>query len=304
MKSLSEKPSRKPLEVSIVKKGVDNAMRNWTCEEEKLLVDWYDTHTDYLNLEKLSAITGRTTQFLCRKARGLGLTRFGRKPSWFITDLTNRIQAYNSTDAGIENRDRALQIAQKKNKECHPRGMLGKMHTDDTRVALSEKYKIAWANPYSKFNSDEFRELRSKKMSEYMRSEGRYNPTIYNRAKGGKREDLGNTYFRSTWEANYARFLNFLKERGEISFWEYEPDTYVFEQIKKGIRSYTPDFKIWDTAKAKPYYVEVKGWMDSASKTKLNRMKKYYPEEEVRIVQKDEYNEIKNKLSRLIENWE
>ena len=42
--------------------------------------------------------------------------------------------------------------------------------------------------------------------------------------------------------------------------------------------------------------------MDSKSKTKLRRMKKYYPEVKLLVVQKDEYNSIK-KWSKLIDGW-
>ena len=33
--------------------------------------------------------------------------------------------------------------------------------------------------------------------------------SYYTRGKGGKRKDLDNVYFRNSWEANYARFLNY-----------------------------------------------------------------------------------------------
>lgn len=123
-------------------------------------------------------------------------------------------------------------------------------------------------------------------------------------AKQGKRKDLGNIYFRSGWEANFARYLNFLKANGDIYHWAFEPDTFWFNNIKRGTRSYLPDFKVWETKDSKPYYVEVKGYMSPTCKTKLKRMKKYYPDVEVRLVQKKEYNEIKLKMSGLIPNWE
>ena len=111
-------------------------------------------------------------------------------------------------------------------------------------------------------------------------------------------------YFRSSWEANYARYLNFLMDRGQIQRWEYEPHVFWFEEIKRGVRSYLPDFKVWETINDEPYYVEVKGFMDAKSKTKLKRMAKYYPEVKLVLVDKDKYNEIKYKLSSLIKNWE
>ena len=56
----------------------------------------------------------------------------------------------------------------------------------------------------------------------------------------------GSVYFRSKWEANYALYLDFLVERGEIASWEYEVDVFMFEEIKLGTRSYRPDFKIFN----------------------------------------------------------
>lgn len=121
------------------------------------------------------------------------------------------------------------------------------------------------------------------------------------RSKSGKREDLG-MFFRSAWEANYARYLNFLKERKEILDWEYEVDEFEFHGIKRGCRFYKTDFKILNLNKSIEYH-EVKGWMDQKSKTKLNRMAKYYPNVKIVLIEKEEYNAIK-KWSRLIPNWE
>lgn len=90
-------------------------------------------------------------------------------------------------------------------------------------------------------------------------------------------------YFRSNWEVRYAKYLEFLKQIGQITEWEHEPETFWFENIKRGTRSYLPDFKV-----VKPdgshYWVEVKGYMDAKSNTKIKRFRKYYPEEELRVV--------------------
>ena len=279
-------------------------MRYWTSFEEKRLIEWYETHPDYLNLGELAQETGRTIQFLCRKAGELGLTKLGRKPQWFIAEITERIKSYGETDEGIAARNYALEKMQSQNSQNHPRGMLGKTHTAETKKAMSKRVIECWADPYSKFNSDEFRDRKSDIMSKQMIERLRNNQANNSRSRGGRREDVNNMFFRSSWEANYARYLNFLKAKGLIWKWEYEPDTYYFEQIKRGTRSYTPDFKIWDTETSPPYYVEVKGWMDDKSKVKLNRMAKYYPEVEIRLVRSTEYNEIKSKLSMLIPFWE
>src|SRR5262245_38786075 len=83
----------------------------------------------------------------------------------------------------------------------------------------------------------------------------------------GTRADLG-IYVRSGWEANTARYYNWLIARGQLYRWQYEPDTFEFPTIRRGSRFYTPDFKLWDTAASVPYYVEVKGHMDQKSRTK------------------------------------
>tara|TARA_R110000803_G_scaffold95369_3_gene163280 strand:+ start:408 stop:950 length:543 start_codon:yes stop_codon:yes gene_type:complete len=114
----------------------------------------------------------------------------------------------------------------------------------------------------------------------------------------------GGLYLRSRWEANYARYLMWLMSRGDIQRWEYEPDTFWFEKIKRGVRSYLPDFKIWETLNDEPYYVEVKGRMDPKSATKLKRMALYHPAIRLSVVSRPEYIEIRNKLSTLIPNWE
>ncbi len=127
-------------------------------------------------------------------------------------------------------------------------------------------------------------------------------PTQRTDFKQGRRKDLGKYYFRSAWEANYARYLNFLVRTKFIDKWEYEPDTFWFEAIRRGTRSYLPDFKVYKDGGF--YYVEVKGWMDAKSKTKLKRMKKYHPNVEVRVVREKEYRDIEKRYGNSIVGWE
>jgi hypothetical protein len=51
-------------------------------------------------------------------------------------------------------------------------------------------------------------------------------------------------FFRSRWEANYARYLEFQKQHGLILGWQHEPETFWFEGVKRGTCSYLPDFKV------------------------------------------------------------
>ena len=110
-------------------------------------------------------------------------------------------------------------------------------------------------------------------------------------------------YYRSKWEANFARYLQFLKNKGQIKSWQHEPETFWFEKIKRGCRSYLPDFKVVENS-GKVVYYEIKGWMDAKSKTKLKRMAKYYPDINLVLIQKKQYQELNFKLSRLISGWE
>lgn len=110
-------------------------------------------------------------------------------------------------------------------------------------------------------------------------------------------------YYRSRWEANYARWLQWRKERGEIANWEHEPETFWFEGIKRGCVSYLPDFRVTELDGSLTYY-EVKGWMDSRSKTKLRRMKKYHPQVKLIVVGVKEYKAFAKSAKLFIVGWE
>jgi hypothetical protein len=126
----------------------------------------------------------------------------------------------------------------------------------------------------------------------------------YGHIKQGIREDIGPEYFRSAWEANYARYLNFLLANKIIYAWEFESQTFWFQEIKRGVRSYLPDFKVWEKKDSCPYFVEVKGWMDKKSATKLKRMGIYHPTIKIILVDKIEYRKICDSFSKIIKNWE
>jgi len=88
----------------------------------------------------------------------------------------------------------------------------------------------------------------------------------------GKRDDIvidgKPQFYRSSWEANYCRYL---RSKGET--WEYEPKGFFYDEVKHCTVSYCPDLKVGNT------WVEVKGMMDGVSQTAIRRFKKYYPEE-------------------------
>ena len=117
------------------------------------------------------------------------------------------------------------------------------------------------------------------------------------------RPEFPGVRFRSRWEANYARYLNWRVKHGEIARWEYEVETFWFLQIKRGVRSYTPDFKIYPLD-GEPYFIELKGYMDAKSLTKLKRMRIYHPEVRVELVASGDYKALAKSIKHLIPGWE
>jgi hypothetical protein len=99
-------------------------------------------------------------------------------------------------------------------------------------------------------------------------------------AKIGDKEPI---YFRSSWEFYYALFLEKLRREGKIIDFRHEPKCFWFENIKRGVRSYLPDFCVTHLDGSEEW-CEVKGYYDSKSKTKMKRMAKYYPEVKIRLI--------------------
>lgn len=167
----------------------------------------------------------------------------------------------------------------------HPRGMAGKKHSDQTLDRMSAAQFRRWhsMSPSARaaFASTSKRSWRAGW-----------------RTVGGKR-----IYFRSRWEANYARYLEWLRERKQIKSWDHEPKTFWFEEIRRGTRSYLPDFLVVELNDAEAFH-EVKGWMDSASKTKIKRMAKYYPSVRLIVIDTKAYKSIAAKMANAIPGWE
>lgn len=125
-------------------------------------------------------------------------------------------------------------------------------------------------------------------------------------AKGNIRTDLGQ-YFRSKWEANYARMLNF-----EQISWEYEKYQFPFYDEQGKISFvYTPDFLINNSE-----FIEIKGHADSEvdwsctckrcdrDRLKLAMFLQYYPEKQIKIFGRKEYKELAEKYADKVNYWE
>jgi hypothetical protein len=108
----------------------------------------------------------------------------------------------------------------------------------------------------------------------------------YTAHQGWKEIDGKQIFFRSNWEWKFAQYLQWLKVTKYIQDWEHEPHTFWFNEIKRGVRSYMPDFKVVEQ-NGSHYWVEVKGYMDAKSRTKIKRFRKYYPNEQLLVADAD-----------------
>ena len=222
----------------------DASRKPFTDADRDAIRTFYTTTPDRdWDLSKLATTMGRSRQVICREAKSLGLTRKGRRSE-------SHQQALNKSLEG------------KWSRAPHPKGMAGKSHTLETREVVGAASRLNWAT-WKTFGTGpmaaEHLEAQSKRQSLAMSK--RDGSTTYTRSKGGRREDLGETYFRSSWEANYARYLNLLIKLGAITAWEYEPLTFWFDGVRRGTNSYRPDFRIHHKNDDRPEYIEIKGWV-------------------------------------------
>lgn len=295
-------------------------MHKWTDEEINAL----KLHYPQKGKRWCAEYFGMTEGQIRSKAHGLGLKQ--DRGSGFFKDWQARAAASKvgkkrpehskrmaklmadgglHSIAGIETPEEISRRAKKWIKENgHPRGMLGKTHTPEVRDAVSKRSKAMWADENSKVNSAAHRQERSDRQSKNMRERLSQSGggNIYSRVKSKTVDINGKVFFaRSAWEANVAAYLEFLVENGEIESWEHEPETFWFEEIRRGTRSYLPDFKVTEK-NGEHKYIEVKGYMDAKSKTKLKRMAKYYPHIKIEVIGAKEYKAIE-KNSRLFKYW-
>lgn len=289
-------------------------LKNWTEERIEFLKTHYPIKGKTWCMQEL----GMTEPQVRSRASMLGLKARGISEAWLdgqIRAAQSKVGKKRPDQAEVMRRvnanrkpftDEQRQAISQRSKEWiakngHPRGALGMVHSEKAKIKMSVASQARVAR-----ETEEEKNSRVVKMMQTRAKLG----TVHNmnrnnsswkagwRDIGGKRK-----YFRSRWEANYARYLEFLKNSGEIAEWEHEPETFWFDGIKRGCMSYLPDFRVTNIC-GKIEYHEVKGWMDDRSKTKIKRMAKYFPLVTLIVIQQKEYNQIKDKLSRIIKDWE
>jgi len=264
--------------------NLKSGKRNVFSEEENnIIINWYKEHPNELKLDELSTIMNREKHEICRKAKILNLTNVNRKV--ITEDIINERKEIKK-----QNHIRTVNQFIKLVKTNHPKGMLGKNHTYETKQILSEKYKLAWQNKTQEQKEKIYINLKKGREISKNIVKSKYSKS------GGYREDL-DKYFRSKWEANIARIFNYSN-----IIWEFEPKRFEFDDKSNGIESYLPDFylpklNIW---------IEVKGWMKEIDIKRLEKFKKYYPEEynNLVIIEEKLYKILEKEFKYKITEWE
>lgn len=271
-----------------LKRNAPDLIKNdfFSDEERARIREYYETAGDEFNLDALSASMGRDKSGVCLQAKKMGLTDQSR---------TSAYQKRRMKEASVG----------KWSNRPHPRGATGIRFSAEALRKISEASKRSWATSKAfgiGHMSQEARDKKSLNASIRVRNIAPYRS--YTRAKGGRRADLGKTWFRSSWEANYARYLNLLMRLGVVEKWEFEPETFWFEGVARGTMSYLPDFRVKYKGDPTPEYVELKGWVQSKDHTKWKRMAKYHPHIKLIIIKAKEYYKIRDKWASSIPEWE
>lgn len=266
------------------KLGVDTSQNNLSDSDKAVIVATYEAGFDKGDgiLPALAKSLGRTKAFICRFARSQGLSNLARTNCESLSqEMGQRTKARIKANG-------------------HPKGALGMKHSDGTKMRLSWSSRAKWE---SKSEIEKDGMIRKQLMGR-LKKHGTL--ITHNRKTTWKQAwrviDGRRIYFRSRWEFNYGLYLQFLKERKQIMEWEHEPETFWFDGIRRGCVSYLPDYRVINLDGSIEYH-EVKGWMDDRSKTKLKRMKKFYPHIKLRVIDGKWFKANAAKLT-FLKGWE
>lgn len=244
-----------------------------------ILKEKYNNYVDNGKLDELAKELNRTKNFICRKAKELGLTNKNRKLS--------EKHILNSKIA----RKNMWKIHE------HPKGMLGKKHSKDVCEKMKKINKDKWNN----YSDEKKIEIIKKQINTRLLKYGTLNK---NNKRGNWKqgwETIGNKnyFFRSSWEHIYAKHLFEKHINLEILNWEYEPSIFSFPEEKNCNLYYKPDFKVTNIDGSIEYH-EVKGWMCERSKIKISLMNKWHKNIKLILITKDWF--IKNNLIKRKKN--
>lgn len=240
---------------------------DWSAVDILVLRELYQQP---ITLEEIAERLHRSRDAVAIKASKLGLVKT-RDPEWSAEARRVVLQKLRDPQVAAAH---AQKISDWIKTHGHPKGMLGKHHTDETKEAI-RKIHLGKKVPRGRV----LQGIKTK-IANGTLLKARPHTTW----KQGWHEVGGRRfYFRSSWELKYANHLEWLKRIGVVVAWDYEVKTFWFDGEKRGVTNYTPDFEVVLNSGVTEYH-EVKGWMDAKSKTKLRRMKKYHPGVVVRVI--------------------
>jgi len=271
----------------------------WSEPEKQKLIHYYqNTPENIFDLSILAKDIGRSMASIHCKANELNVTSpRGVRPrsdsakqhqsKIRIGIYSDQFKKANDQRIGKPNKNRGKQIWSEEQKKQiserskqfikengHPKGMLGKTHTQQVKDNLSKLQKG------KTIPIEQIERTMKTKVQKY----GTLAPNVKRGSWKSQWAEIGGKkfYARSSWEITHANWLQSIKEKQIIKDWNHEPKTFWFTGIKRGAMSYLPDFELTLIDNTTEYH-EVKGWMDSRSKTKIKRFRKQYPQFQLRI---------------------
>lgn len=270
---------------------------NLTIEEYKEQFPDAPINSEASSHRRADSLKGRTIHWADKIASAV-------KDSW----SENKFQGRTGIPLGKESRKK---LSEK---------LMGHFVSTETRtkIGLAGLGRLPWNKGLTK-KSDERLLSISQKIKEWnknhMTSEMRHkiSQTLKNKyaagmpipqSKGGKRPDL-NMYFRSTWEANYARILNY-----ENADWSYESQRFsLLDNLGDIVAVYTPDFFTDKWIEIKGHAKAADDWDCECSRCDRDKLKmllfsEQYSNEEIEIIGKKEYRSLCVKYASVISNWE
>ena len=174
----------------------------FTEEEKQIIEKYYRNNSSAIDLDKLSKKINRQKTSICRYARKAGLTNQCRPFTDSQREKCSKIQKEIRETEYYKNVIKP-KMAEKlkehfRNPNNHPRGFLGKHHTEDAKRRISES-NIETASHMSK---EEKHKRAMKAVNTKIKTKKTSNTTsnTYSRTKSGKRKDLNDQFFRSSWE--------------------------------------------------------------------------------------------------------
>lgn len=260
--------------------GVIKKMNRWLASDDQILLNEYNKYKENNTLDELAAKLGRTKQFICRKAKLLGLTNIKDKP------VAERVRKKLSEATKLWIKEKG-----------HPKGYLGHKHGAETLQKLSSASRAAWENPNSRFNDDDFRQ----KLSDNLHNR-KMNDEIYVFSnRGDYPTELGGqeVVFKSSWEVEVAQCLHKLVINHDILRWSYESKHFNFDDMKRTTRSYCPDFEVVKL-NGDVLYIEVKGWKMKRSMERIKMFQERYPDVKLYVIDEKEYKKVISEREYLV----